>query len=148
MKKKDYYFQTHYICKYYLKIDLFQMDNCWRENKNKYMMSYLCHLVNQNIFKHVFINFFVVGHTHDDVDQMFSVLSRYFEGINAITIEDLHNIMFNAMIESIILLKHVQTFPNYSGWVQSERNVNNLSGYFKLLNKIGHSKVGSIYISK
>ena len=31
-----------------------QMDNCWRENKNKYLLGYCAQLVEMKIFKKVF----------------------------------------------------------------------------------------------
>jgi hypothetical protein len=49
-----------------------QMDNCWRENKNRYLFGYLALLVFRRIFRTVFIHFLPKGHTHEDIDQMFS----------------------------------------------------------------------------
>ncbi|XP_028517987.1 uncharacterized protein LOC114576108 [Exaiptasia diaphana] len=48
------------------------MDNCWRENKNQFVLVFLAVLVQLNIFKKVKVNFLMVGHTHEDVDQLFS----------------------------------------------------------------------------
>ena len=104
------------------------MDNCWRENKNKYVLSYLSNLVQCDVFKHIYINFMAVGHTHNDVDQLFSVLSKYFDGATAITIEDIHDVISNAMGASSIKISHVSTFPDYSGWVKRENNINNPTG--------------------
>ena len=104
------------------------MDNCWRENKNKYVMSYLSNLVQCDVFKQIQINFMSVGHTHNDVDQIFSVLLKYFDGSTAITIDDIHDIISNAMGCSNIKIEHVSTFPDYSGWVNRENNINNSTG--------------------
>ena len=104
------------------------MDNCWRENKNKYVLSYLSYLVQCDVFKHIYINFMAVGHTHNDVDQLFSVLSRYFDCTDAITIGDIHDIIYNAMGSEALHVGHVKTFPNYSGWVGTENNINNPTG--------------------
>ena len=49
-----------------------QLDNCWRENKNKYFFAYLCLLVELKVFVDVEVNFLMVGHTHEDIDQVFS----------------------------------------------------------------------------
>ena len=32
---------------------LLQMDNCYRENKNKYIMAFMAYLIEENIFKEV-----------------------------------------------------------------------------------------------
>ena len=39
-----------------------QMDNCWRENKNQCMFTFLALLVKLGIFKKVKVNFDLVGH--------------------------------------------------------------------------------------
>ena len=35
-------------------------------------MGYLCHLVEEKVFDKIKLSFLMVGHTHEDVDQMFS----------------------------------------------------------------------------
>ncbi|XP_064640304.1 uncharacterized protein LOC135495512 isoform X3 [Lineus longissimus] len=52
-----------------------QMDNCWRENKNRYILSFLFFLVHIDVFEDVSLNFLPVGHTHEDVDQMFRCIN-------------------------------------------------------------------------
>ena len=47
------------------------MDNCERENKNKYVMAYLSYLIKCNIFDNIEMNFLPVDHTHIDIDVMF-----------------------------------------------------------------------------
>ena len=39
------------------------MDNCWRENKNRFVLSFLAALVQQNILAEVNVTFLLVGHT-------------------------------------------------------------------------------------
>jgi hypothetical protein len=51
-----------------------QFYNCG-ENKNKTMFSYLSLLVEGKIFDRIYVNFLIVGHTHNSLDQFFSVLS-------------------------------------------------------------------------
>ncbi|KAL3701108.1 hypothetical protein R1sor_019130 [Riccia sorocarpa] len=52
-----------------------QLDNTTRENKNGVLLGYLNLLVQQGIFRKVKIGFLLVGHTHDQIDQMFSRFS-------------------------------------------------------------------------
>lgn len=49
-----------------------QLDNTTRENKNGVLVGYLNLLVEMGIFEKVKIGFLLVGHTHDQIDQMFS----------------------------------------------------------------------------
>ncbi|VDI54065.1 Hypothetical predicted protein [Mytilus galloprovincialis] len=53
-----------------------QLDNCSRENKNKYLLALLALLVKWKKTEEVFVNFLMVGHTHEDIDQRFSLISR------------------------------------------------------------------------
>lgn len=54
-----------------------QMDNCARENKNRYVLAFMAYLVERKIFRKVKISFLMVGHTHEDVDQVFSKFSHW-----------------------------------------------------------------------
>jgi len=53
-----------------------EMDNTSRDNKNQYVLGYLTHLVDSNVFKTIYVSFLVPGHTHEDIDQLFSVLTE------------------------------------------------------------------------
>ena len=48
-----------------------QMDNSWRENKNRYVFCFWSLLVARRIVKEVVVSFMIVGHTHDDIDASF-----------------------------------------------------------------------------
>jgi len=66
---------------------LLQMDNCVRENKNKYVMGFLAFLVEQRYFVEIEMGFLMVCHTHEDIDQSFSCLSRHLQRNDALTSE-------------------------------------------------------------
>ena len=61
-----------------------QVDNCG-ENKNKVLFGFLTHLVRQHTFQKIKAGFLMVGHTHEDIDQMFSVISTYLKQEKVIT---------------------------------------------------------------
>lgn len=65
-----------------------QVDNTSRENKNSYVFTFLSYLVLAGIFEEIHCNFFVVGHTHSDVDQLFSVITRKLRSSDALTFDD------------------------------------------------------------
>ncbi|MCO5607618.1 hypothetical protein L7F22_061815 [Adiantum nelumboides] len=52
-----------------------QLDNTAQENNNQVLMAYLSMLVEKKVFKKVKLGFLLVGHTHDQIDQMFSKIS-------------------------------------------------------------------------
>lgn len=53
-----------------------QVDNCTRENKNRYMFSYQESLIAWGVSTEVFVSFLPIGHTHADIDQTFSCTSK------------------------------------------------------------------------
>ncbi|CAG0892218.1 unnamed protein product [Darwinula stevensoni] len=76
--------------KEYLKPKLFlQMDNSTRENKNKYLCALAHLLVEEGIFEEVVFNFHPVGHTHEDIDQLFSSVNHYLRVRDTCTVNDL-----------------------------------------------------------
>lgn len=55
---------------------LLQMDNTSRENKNHTIFAFCSWLVFIDAFEEVEMNFLMVGHTHTDIDQLFSQISK------------------------------------------------------------------------
>lgn len=55
-----------------------QLDNCGRENKNHVVIWFLGYVIAVlKWFQTVQINFLVVGHTHDEIDQFHSLATQY-----------------------------------------------------------------------
>jgi hypothetical protein len=48
-----------------------QLDNCWKDNKSRYVFCFWSLLVAKSIFEEVFVSFLLVGHTHEDIDATF-----------------------------------------------------------------------------
>jgi hypothetical protein len=53
-----------------------QVDNCFRENKNSYVIGYLSWLVERGVFQEIFLSFLPTGHTHYDPDQCASRIAN------------------------------------------------------------------------
>jgi hypothetical protein len=53
-----------------------QADNCFKENKNKFVLAFCALLVLIGWFHDVYLSFLPKGHTHEDIDQLFSVLRK------------------------------------------------------------------------
>ncbi|KAJ8048727.1 hypothetical protein HOLleu_01158 [Holothuria leucospilota] len=92
------------------KVLFLQMDNCFRENKNRYVLSYAALLVEKDIFEEVYVHFLPVGHTHEDVDQMFSCVARHLQHTNIYTLKDLESEVCKSFTPSIDVktITHVQ----------------------------------------
>jgi hypothetical protein len=55
-----------------------QLDNA-SDNKSRHFLAFLAYLIEQKIFHKIKVSYLIVGHTHEDIDAFFSVLSRYFK---------------------------------------------------------------------
>ena len=52
-----------------------QADNTAREARNQHLFMFASSLVSKHVFRSATVGFLVVGHTHNAVDQRFSVVS-------------------------------------------------------------------------
>jgi hypothetical protein len=59
-----------------LKKLLLQMDNCVRDNKNRFLLTFLLLLTMKEMFEEVKLGFLVVGHIHEDIDGSFWYLPK------------------------------------------------------------------------
>lgn len=66
-----------------------QVDNCVRENKNRYFFAYFQCLVHLGVFKTIQISFLPIGHTHADIDQSFSSIGAHLSINDAYTLFDM-----------------------------------------------------------
>ena len=73
-----------------------QLDNVYRENKNVHLYRFLSYLVEMKIFERIEVSYLPVGHTHNDVDQIFSTISKRLFKSKALTLNDL----FKKILES------------------------------------------------
>ena len=62
-----------------------QLDNCSGDNKNYAILAFCNFLIDQGIFEQVEVGFLPVGHTHEDIDQGFSVLSRHLRKVDCLS---------------------------------------------------------------
>jgi hypothetical protein len=66
-----------------------QADNYTRENKNIYMFALCAALVGLGYFQEVQLCFLIVGHTHEDIDQRFSIISNTLKRTNIDSLKEL-----------------------------------------------------------
>ena len=89
--------ETYYRCQErqlpFPKTLYLQLDNTSGQNKNNYLMAYLSLLVESNIFTSVCVSFLPVGHTHEDVDQMFKIFKQALLKADTITATDLLDVI-------------------------------------------------------
>ena len=105
-----------------------QLDNCSRENKNRFLFAYLESLVAWGVFCEVFASFLPIGHTHADIDQAFSCTSGRLRGNNAVTMDD----MMMELTKSYTPEPQVSQLKgviNFSGLCRATKCLVNVTGF-------------------
>lgn len=105
-----------------------QMDNCSRENKNRFVFAYLESLVEVGLFNEVLVGFLPVGHTHEDIDQSFSTTSTRLRTAQAITLSDLHAEL-RQCYNNRTSVEHIDSMVNWSGLCELEGCLTNVQGF-------------------
>ena len=57
---------------------IIQADNSWKRSKNRVIFALLAWFVHLGLFKQIELHCLIQGHTHEDIDQLFSVIARFF----------------------------------------------------------------------
>jgi hypothetical protein len=68
-----------------------QSDNTVAQAKNQYVAMFLAFLVSRRLFLSVNLMFLIVGHTHEDIDQLFGVAVSFILQCGAF--ETIHDLM-------------------------------------------------------
>ena len=95
-----------------------QLDNTSRQNKGQYLFAYLALLVHLGWFEYIYVNFLPKGHTHEDIDQMFSRFCMGLRFSDAFSQEDLAAIVGGSF-----------HFENERPTVERWDTIANMSGY-------------------
>lgn len=87
--------------------------NMARECKNRYLFTYLKSLVDCGTFQEIYLDFLPVGHTHCDIDQMFSRFSVYLKGLITRSEHNHHviELMLNNMINCLSSFQIIRKKP-------------------------------------
>ena len=75
-----------------------QLDNTTRQCKSQYVKGYCATLVACKVFEKITITYLPVGHTHEDIDQMFSVFSNKLRVANVFTRRELAALLRTALV--------------------------------------------------
>jgi hypothetical protein len=87
-----------------------QADNCTRENKNIYMFTLCAALVGLGYFQEVQLCFLIVGHTHEDIDQRFSIISNTLKRTNIDSVKELLELVQRgtSYTEAFVSTRHLE----------------------------------------
>jgi hypothetical protein len=93
-----------------------QIDNAAGENKNRFVFYFWSLLVVKGIFREVYVNFMLVGHTHDDIDALFGRWSMLLKKDSFPTIPLLMKSFME--VESIPTIPHlIEEVPDFKGLI-------------------------------
>lgn len=104
-----------------------QVDNCTRENKNKYLFSYLESLVQWCLFDEIIVGFLPIGHTHEDIDQTFSRTSERLRSKDAVTMKELKSELSN-VYNSRTTVGDMDKIANWSTLCERTKCLTKISG--------------------
>jgi hypothetical protein len=94
-----------------------QLDNCWKDNKSRYVFCFWSLLVAKGIFQEVFVSFLLVGHTHEDIDATFGRWSMKLHESDYPTLPSLMEsfMLLDPNSQNIIpsLIEEVPTFKEF-----------------------------------
>ena len=93
-----------------------QLDNASGANKNRCVFAFCSLIVYKGIFREVFINFFIVGHTHEDIDALFGRWSSKLKTNNYPTVPRLMKSFMDC--ESHPVIPHfIEEVPDFKRFV-------------------------------
>ena len=91
-----------------------QLDNV-NHNKSKVLMTFLSLLVEKNIFKKVKVNYLLVGHTHEIIDQVFSRFSVLLRKTTCLTLQELMTAAKSSYTPAPTV-SHVSSVTDWGEW--------------------------------
>jgi len=94
-----------------------QLDNCWRENKNRYAFCFWSLLVAKRIVREVVVSFMMVGHTHDDIDASFGRWSMVLKEKNHPTLPMLMKSYMDLDKEGPMIPHLIEEVPDFKKFV-------------------------------
>ncbi len=92
------------------------MDNCVKKNKNWHLLTFISLLIVRDVFEEVKLGFYVVGHTHEDIDGCFGYLSKKLKEENNYILVDLMR-AFMISHENPFILQLIHEIPDFKSWV-------------------------------
>ena len=94
-----------------------QLDNATGDNKNRFVFAFCSLLTYHGVFQEVYINFLIVGHTHDDIDALFGRWSYKLRGIDYPTLPLLMKSFMDT--ESRLVIPHlIEEVPDFKKFVE------------------------------
>lgn len=99
-----------------------QLDNT-THNKSQVLFTYLSWLVEIGVFKKIKVNYLMVGHTHEIIDQVFSRYSIKLRKVTCLTLPELMEVA-KTCYEPNPTVEHVQSVTDWLQWFLDQSAMN------------------------
>ena len=102
-----------------------QLDNTTKQCKSKYVFCFLALLVAWYLFTVVMLSFLMVGHTHEDIDQLFSRIATYLRKNNATSRHGFREAIlkaFQGKWTNKVFAGDIESAANISDWIKDKIN--------------------------
>ena len=104
------------------KVLYLQLDNTTKQCKSQYVLGYLALLVAWGVFHEVVVSFLPVGHTHEDIDQLFSRIALYLRKHDATSRMGFHDAIVAGFKKSkwgsAPMAGDIESAANLSHWLK------------------------------
>ena len=105
-----------------------QADNTVAQTKNQYAAAFCSQMVGMQKFSTVTLNFLMVGHTHEDIDQLFALICQYvIRRHRWQTPEEFMRIVQESLAQKIaeknevLIVRGLRCIRNYAHWLEPQR---------------------------
>ena len=97
-----------------------QLDNTTKQNKGRFVFAFLSLLVEHGVFERIYVCFLPVGHTHEDIDQMFSRFAMKLRGTNMLSRIRMGEVLRAAywFEGQPVVVRHWETIANLRDWLK------------------------------
>jgi hypothetical protein len=94
-----------------------QLDNASGDNKNRWVFAFCSLLVYRAVFREIYINFLIVGHTHEDIDALFGRWSSMLKTHDYLTVPRLMKSFMDCETQPVIP-HFIEEVPDFKGFVE------------------------------
>ena len=105
-----------------------QADNTVAQTKNQYAAAFCSQMVGMQKFSTVTLNFLMVGHTHEDIDQLFSLICQYVVRRHRWqTPEEFQRIVRESLAQKVaekgevLVVRGLRCIRDYCKWLEPQR---------------------------
>ena len=105
-----------------------QADNTVAQTKNQYAAAFCSQMVGMRKFSTVTLNFLMVGHTHEDIDQLFALICQYIirrhrwqtpEEFQRLVQESLARKV--AEKNEVLVVRGIRSIRDYASWLEPQK---------------------------